>query len=65
MIRGHLQAQGSPFCPPRWREADRPGMICDETRIVLKIFFENVINDAVTYTEHASRKTVSALDVLY
>jgi hypothetical protein len=25
----------------------------------LKVFLENVIHDAVTYTEHAKRKTVS------
>ncbi|CAA6669346.1 unnamed protein product [Spirodela intermedia] len=32
---------------------------------VLKIFLENVIRDAVTYTEHARRKTVTAMDVVY
>merc|ERR1712029_1138483 len=32
---------------------------------VLKVFLENVIRDAVTYTEHAKRKTVTALDVVY
>ncbi|CAB4062064.1 H3 [Lepeophtheirus salmonis] len=26
---------------------------------------ENVIRDAVTYTEHAKRKTVTAMDVVY
>ncbi|XP_039808104.1 histone H4-like [Panicum virgatum] len=31
----------------------------------LKIFLENVIRDAVTYTEHARRKTVTAMDVVY
>ncbi|KAL0847235.1 hypothetical protein Bca101_020481 [Brassica carinata] len=40
------------------------GLICEETRGVLKIFLENVIRDAVTYTEHARRKTVTAMDVL-
>ncbi|GJV56904.1 histone H4 [Tanacetum coccineum] len=35
------------------------------TRDVLKIFLENVIRDAVTYTEHARRKTVTAMDVVY
>merc|ERR1712157_711151 len=39
--------------------------IYDETRSVLKLFLENVIKDAVTYTEHAKRKTVTALDVVY
>ncbi|XP_034209033.1 histone H4-like [Prunus dulcis] len=41
------------------------GLIYEETRGVLKIFFENVIRDAVTYTEHARRKTVMAMDVVY
>jgi hypothetical protein len=36
-----------------------------ETRGVLKIFLENVIRDSVTYTEHAKRKTVTSLDVVY
>ena len=40
-------------------------LIYDETRTVLKTFLENVIRDAVTYTEHARRKTVTALDVVY
>ena len=37
----------------------------EETRGVLKVFLENVIRDAVTYTEHARRKTVTAMDVVY
>ena len=57
------------------------GLIYEETRGVLKIFLENVrslfsasypslifpqvIRDSVTYTEHAKRKTVTALDVVY
>lgn len=40
-------------------------LIYDETRTVLKSFLENVIRDAVTYTEHARRKTVTAMDVVY
>lgn len=40
-------------------------LIYDETRTVLKSFLENVVRDAVTYTEHAKRKTVTALDVVY
>jgi histone H4 len=32
------------------------GLIYEETS-VLKVFLENVIRDAVTYTEHAKRKT--------
>eukprot|EP01012_Entosiphon_sulcatum_P066516 TRINITY_DN95803_c0_g1_i1.p1 TRINITY_DN95803_c0_g1~~TRINITY_DN95803_c0_g1_i1.p1 ORF type:complete len:112 (-),score=28.91 TRINITY_DN95803_c0_g1_i1:89-424(-) len=41
------------------------GLIYDETRNVLKTFLENVIRDAVTYTEHGRRKTVTAMDVVY
>ncbi|MGH0117169.1 UNVERIFIED_CONTAM: hypothetical protein FKN15_029582 [Acipenser sinensis] len=41
------------------------GLIYEEARGVLKVFLENVIRDAVTYTEHAKRKTVTAMDVVY
>merc|ERR1719238_84750 len=41
------------------------GLIYDETRGVLKTFLENVLRDSITYTEHARRKTVTALDVVY
>jgi len=40
-------------------------VIYEETRGVLKSFLEGVIRDAVTYTEHAKRKTVTSLDVVY
>lgn len=40
-------------------------VIYEETRSVLKSFLESVIRDAVTYTEHAKRKTVTSLDVVY
>merc|ERR1712000_409258 len=40
-------------------------MIYEETRGVPKTFLEGVIRDAVTYTEHAKRKTVTSLDVVY
>ena len=40
-------------------------MIYEETRGVLKSFLESVIRDAVTYTDHAKRKTVTSLDVVY
>lgn len=39
--------------------------IYEETRAVLKSFLENVVRDAITYTEHARRKTVTAMDVVY
>ncbi len=40
-------------------------LIYEETRLVLKAFLETVVRDAVTYTEHARRKTVTAMDVVY
>jgi histone H4 len=40
------------------------GGIYEETRVVLKLFLQNVIRDAVTYTEHSRRKTVTAMDVV-
>ena len=39
--------------------------IYDDTRQVLKGFLEGIVRDAVTYTEHARRKTVTAMDVVY
>ena len=41
------------------------GMMYEETRGVLRTFLGNIIKDSVTYTEHARRKTVTALDVVY
>ena len=41
------------------------GLIYEETRGTLKVFLENIIRDAVTYTEHARRKTVTAMDIVY
>ncbi|KAF3457689.1 hypothetical protein FNV43_RR02347 [Rhamnella rubrinervis] len=41
------------------------GLIYKETRVVLHIFLEDVIRDAVEYTNHARRKTVIAMDVVY
>jgi histone H3/H4 len=32
---------------------------------MLKVFLENIFRDAVTYTEHAKQKTVTAMDVVY
>lgn len=41
------------------------GLLYEETRYVMKIFMEHVIRDAVTYAQHARRKTVTATDVVY
>jgi histone H4 len=40
-------------------------IIYEETRDILKTFLERVIRDAVTYTKHAKRKTVTSLDIVY
>jgi len=40
------------------------GLIYEETRSVLRAFLDMVIKDAVTYTEYAKRKTVTAMDVV-
>lgn len=39
--------------------------IYDDTRAVLRGFLENVVKDAIAYTDHAKRKTVTAMDVVY
>ena len=41
------------------------GLVYEQTRGVLKVFLENVLRDAVVYTEHARRKTVTPMDVVY
>ena len=38
--------------------------IYEEARNVLRSFLENMVRDAIVYTEHAKRKTVTALDVV-
>lgn len=39
--------------------------IYEYSRDVLKGFLQGVVRDAITYTEHAKRKTVTAMDVVY
>ncbi|KYQ90801.1 H4a, histone H4 [Tieghemostelium lacteum] len=39
--------------------------IYDETRNVLRTFLTSVIHDSVAYTDHANRRTVTAMDVVY
>lgn len=41
------------------------GLVYEESRVILKIFLQMIIHDSVTYTEHARRKTVTAMDVVY
>ncbi len=40
-------------------------LVYEETRGILKSFLECVLHDAVVYADHADRKTVTALDVVY
>mgnify|MGYP001153421358 CR=1 FL=1 len=39
--------------------------IYEYTREILKGFLADVVKDSITYTEHAKRKTVTAMDVVY
>ncbi|XP_063727204.1 histone H4-like [Symsagittifera roscoffensis] len=41
------------------------GLIYEETRGVLKNSLESVNRDVVTYIEHAKRKTVVTMDIVY
>lgn len=41
------------------------GGIYEEMRNVLRLFLQEIIKDAVTYTEHSRRKTCTAMDVVY
>ncbi|XP_015259008.1 PREDICTED: histone H2A-like [Cyprinodon variegatus] len=43
----------------------RKGNYAERVGAGAPVFLENVIRDAVTYTEHAKRKTVTAMDVVY
>lgn len=40
------------------------GLVYEETRTVLRTFLEDIIRDAMIYTDHARRKTVTAMDVV-
>ena len=41
------------------------GEIYEQSRKVITLFLQNVIKDAITYTDYCKRKTVTALDVVY
>lgn len=41
------------------------GLIYDVVRDALKSFLENIVQTAICFTEHAKRKTVTTLDVVY
>ncbi|XP_028555320.1 histone H4-like [Dendrobium catenatum] len=68
VLRDNIQGIAKPVIRrlPRRGDVKRiSGLIYEETRGVLKIFLENVIHDAVAYTEHARWKTVTTMDVVY
>ena len=64
-IQGITKPSNPSSCPQRWCQVYLWSVLRGDTRGVLKVFLENVIRDAVTYTEHAKRKTVTAMDVVY
>lgn len=39
--------------------------VFEYSRIVIVEFMEKLVRDAITYTEHSSRKTVTSLDVVH
>ncbi|MCP4989456.1 MAG: hypothetical protein GY928_26390 [Colwellia sp.] len=41
------------------------GKIYDESRGLVKAFLQNVVKDAVCYSQYGKRMTVTALDVVY
>ncbi|KAE8967047.1 hypothetical protein PR001_g28216 [Phytophthora rubi] len=41
------------------------GLIYHETRAVLRVYLSSVIRDALTCAEHANRKTIMYMDILY
>ncbi len=41
------------------------GYIYGEVRDVLKDFLESIMKDTITYAEHAKRRTIMAMDVVY
>ena len=40
------------------------GLVYEHTRTALRVFLEKVMHDAVLYTDHARRTTVTAMDVV-
>ncbi|XP_041070116.1 histone H4-like [Carcharodon carcharias] len=64
-LQDNIQGITKPAIRRLARHGSISGLIYEETRGVLKVFLENIIRDLVTYTEHAKRKTVTAMDVVY
>ena len=70
MTAGRFPIQG--ITKPAIRRLARRGGVTrisagmyEEVRNVLRTFLEGIVQDSLTYTEHARRKTVTALDVVY
>ena len=40
-------------------------LVYDQTRAILRVFLENLIQDAFAYSKYSKRNTVTALDVSY
>lgn len=47
-----------------YREIYDPTAILDENKGCLYTFLKKIIRDAITYTDYANRKTVTAMDVV-
>ena len=41
------------------------GFICEEARGVLEVLLDNAIRYSLTYTEHARRRTVTAMAIMH
>ena len=41
------------------------GLVYEEFRTILRTYLEAIVKDAVTYTEHSKRKTITAADVVH
>jgi len=68
VLRDNLQGVTAPALRRLARRAGVKrinGLVYEDSRLVLKIFIQDVIRDAVLYTEHANRKTVTQMDVVY
>jgi len=71
LIRRPISRRNAITKPAVTRLARRGGvkrmssLVTEEVHTVLRNFLENVLRDAVTYTEHSKRKTVSTMDVVY
>lgn len=67
VLRDNIQGIGNPALRRLARRGGVKrisGLMYEEARGVLKVFLENILRDAVTFTEHARRKTVNAMDVV-